>query len=83
MVFQLVPSQLNRLYWRITYNDIQVGTRLYLGHHQSKIVQEYETFAILLSQAFGGGKEDDKDVNIVNTKDQALASFKEMFAPRT
>jgi hypothetical protein len=58
---------LPEVYWKYTLNDIRVATRLYLGRQQALIVQDFDTMAILLSQAFGSKKKSGK-VNKVKSK---------------
>jgi len=71
----VVPSELRRLYWTYTFWDIRVKTRLYLGREQAKVVQEYQTFATLLSQVFGGS---DSNKNKNETPEQMQAALDRM-----
>lgn len=56
MVYQTAPSVVSEVYWKYTLNDIRVAIRLHLGRQQALIVQDFDTMATLLSQAFGGKK---------------------------
>lgn len=57
-MFDSVPSDLDEIYWRCTLKDIRVKLRLYLGHQQALIVQNFQSMSIIVSQAFGGKKKD-------------------------
>ena len=80
VVFDTIPSELNQIYWRCTLNDIRVKLRLYIGHEQSLIFQQYQTMALILSQAFGGEKKN-KDVVKPATKDELEMAFRSVFSP--
>ena len=57
-MFDSVPSDLIEIYWRCSIKDIRVKLRLYLGHQQALIVQNFQSMATIVSQAFGGKKKD-------------------------
>ena len=73
-----MPSDLTQIYWRCTLNDIRVKLRLYIGYEQSLIFQQYQTMALILSQAFGGEKK--KQVHEPKTKDELEMAFRSVFA---
>lgn len=80
-MFDCVQSDLPEIYWRCTLNDIKVKLRLYLGKHQALIVQEYQTFALLLTQAFGGGgKKNDHNTIRPQSKGELEAAFGSVFS---
>lgn len=51
--------------------------RLHLGREQALIVQNFQTIAMIVSQAFGGKKK--KDVAVPKTKEELETSFKSIF----
>lgn len=57
-MFDSVPSDLDEIYWRCTLKDIRVKLRLYLGHQQALIVQNFQSMATIVAQAFGNKKKD-------------------------
>lgn len=71
MVFDALPSTLIEVYWKYTLNDIRVATRLHLGRQQALIVQDFDTMATLLSQAFGGKKGKKKGGQMAKAKSKA------------
>jgi len=77
VIFDSVPSELSQIYWRYTLNDIKVKLRLYVGHTQASIVQDFQTMAIIVSQAFGGGKK--KEVYEPKTKADLELAFGSVF----
>lgn len=54
-MFEVLPSTTSEVYWKYTFNDIRVAIRLYLGRKQASFVQDFDTMATIVSQAFGGG----------------------------
>jgi hypothetical protein len=56
--FETVPSQLAKILWKYTREDIKIRTRLRLGEGQAHHVQQFQTIATLLSRVLGG--ESDK-----------------------
>jgi hypothetical protein len=80
VVFDAIPSELPQIYWRCSLNDIRVKLRLYIGYEQSQVFQQFQTMALLLSQAFGGKKKD-KEVAQPKTKDELELAFRSVFSP--
>ena len=56
-----MPSEIQKLYWKITRHDLKVKLRLYLGHQQAIIHQDFQTLAIIANNALGGGKKSGGD----------------------
>lgn len=56
-MFDCVPSDIQEVYWKYTHNDIKVKLRLHLGKEQAHIAQDFQTIALIVSQAFGDGKK--------------------------
>jgi hypothetical protein len=52
--FDVVPSELPRILWKYTREDIKIRTRLKLGEGQAHHVQQFQTIATLLSGFLGG-----------------------------
>lgn len=44
-------------FWQITYEDIRQKIRVYVGHQQSLISQNYQNLMEMMTQAFGGESE--------------------------
>ena len=74
LVFDVVPSELRKLYWKYTLNDIKVRLKLYLGREQALILQSYDTMALLINQAFGGTSTKEASP----PKEQAAGTLAEM-----
>jgi hypothetical protein len=53
-----VPSQLSRIIWSYTREDIKIRTRLKLGEGQAHHVQQFQTIATLLSGFLGSDSAD-------------------------
>jgi hypothetical protein len=77
-VFDSVPSELDQIYWRFTLNDIKVKLRLHLGHQQALIVQEFQTIALIVGQAFGSKKNKAK-VSEPSSAEELQAAFGSVF----
>ena len=75
-MFDSIPSDLDQIYWRCTLNDIKVKLRLYLGSRQASFYQDFQTIAMIVSQAFGGKK---KDVAKPQTVDELKSAFGSIF----
>jgi hypothetical protein len=58
-----------------------VAIRLHLGRQQALIVQDFDTMATLLSQAFGDGKKKSKGAkkNVAKSKAEMQQAMKGMF----
>lgn len=56
-MFDCVPSDIQEVYWKYTQNDIKVKLRLHLANEQAHITQDFQTIALIVSQAFGDGKK--------------------------
>lgn len=80
-MFDCVPSNLPELYWKYTRNDFKVKLRLYLGCSQARIVQDYQSLAKVVSEAFGGSTQSKVDENtlVPKTKEEMQAAFKGVF----
>ncbi len=77
-MFDSVPSDIDEIYWRCSLKDIRVKLRLYLGHQQALIVQNFQSLATIVSQAFGGKKKND-DVVVPQSKDELEIAFRSVF----
>lgn len=77
LVFDTVPSELNTIYWRNTLKDIRVRLRLHMGQQQALIIQNFQTLATIVSQAFGAKKE--KKAVEPQTQAELEASFRSVF----
>lgn len=77
-MFDSVPSELDQIYWRFTLNDIKVKLRLHLGHQQALVIQEYQTIAMIVGQAFGG-KKNKSNVVKPETAEELNAAFGSVF----
>lgn len=66
--FDVCPSQVLDLYEELTWFDLQHKVQLRFQLDQTKVLQEYQNLALILSAAFGGGSkggERDADGNLV------------------
>lgn len=84
VAFDCVPSNLQKVYWKFTRNDIRVKLRLYLGERQAHILQDYQSLALIVSQALGGskakgGRSSSEDKEVPRTKQEMEAAFKSVF----
>lgn len=79
-MFQCAPSHLDSIYWSHTYTDIKLMTKLKVGHEQARVVQDYQTLAMVVSQALGGGKKSSDGA--VKTKEEALSQFASVFGKK-
>jgi hypothetical protein len=64
----MVPSQILDLYEELTWFDLQYKVQLRFQLDQTKVLQEYQNLALILSAAFGGGEkggERDEHGNLV------------------
>lgn len=77
-MFDCLPSEVREVYWKCTLNDLKVKLRLYLGEKQASIVQDFQTLAKIVSEAFGSGKKDEK-VEVPQTEAQMKAAFNSVF----
>ena len=77
-MFNSVPSELDQIYWRFTLNDIKMKLRLHMGHHQALIVQEFQTIASIVGQAFGGKSNKAKVVQ-PSSAEELQAAFGSVF----
>lgn len=60
------------MFWDITYDDLKVKARLYIGEQQAKITQQFQTFMEVAKLALGGGeKGEDPNVNMMKPKSAA------------
>lgn len=51
-----MPSELDDLYARVSYRDLKTKIRLRVEEKSADVMQAYETLAIVVSKALGGGK---------------------------
>lgn len=81
LVFDCAPSQLyRRVFWDVSYADIQTKIKLFLGEKQASITQEFQTLGEIMKLAFGdGGKERNQDIPVVRTKEELQAGFARVF----
>lgn len=82
LAFDTVPSDLQKVFWKITRNDLKVKLRLYLGERYAQALQDYQTLAIVASNALGGGKKSTNDFSeedIPKTRLEAEMAFKSVF----
>ncbi|MDB2579626.1 hypothetical protein N9Y00_11510 [Tateyamaria sp.] len=80
LAFDCVPSELNRLFWRFTRNDLSIKIRLYLGQKQAEALQDFQNIALVASQLFGGKKnEEAKKVETPQTEGEMLSAFANVF----
>lgn len=63
------------LFWKISYSDIRVKIRVFLGHQQALIVQNFETLAEIVSSAFGEGETEREKTIRTAQKPQNLAEL--------
>lgn len=54
-----MPSELDLLYSRVSYRDLKTKIRLRAEEKYADTMQAYETLAIVVSKALGGGKKED------------------------
>lgn len=78
LVFDSIPSDLDQIYWRCTLNDIKVKLRLYLSSRQAAFVQDYQTIALIVGQAFGS-KKNKVDAVKPQTAEELKAAFGSVF----
>lgn len=55
------------LIWKYSLFDIKTAASIRLGSEQASYLQNYQTLALIISQAFGGSKKSD---NVPKTKQQ-------------
>jgi len=79
LVFSVVPSETTEIYWRYTLKDIRVKLRLFMGNQQALIVQQFQTMATIVSQAFGSGKNKSDTIK-PQTKEELTAAFGSVFS---
>jgi hypothetical protein len=72
----MVPSQLQSLFWKITYHDIKVKLQLFIGEKQLLINQGFQVMSQVVSMAFGGKREDIGAAP--QTAAEAMAQFKSL-----
>jgi hypothetical protein len=70
------------LYWQYSLADIRVKLKLHLGQQQALIMQQYDTMALLLNQAFGngGGAQTSKSPTTTERSAGTLDEMKAAFA---
>jgi hypothetical protein len=56
--FGLVPSELDDLFERVSYRDLKTKIRLRAEEKTADTMQAFETLAIVVSKALGGGDKD-------------------------
>jgi hypothetical protein len=79
--FNVVPSELVKVYWRYSFNDMKYKLRVSAGEAMANHAQFFETLAKVVSNALGGGSKSGtpKGVKPVQTADQALQQFAAVF----
>jgi hypothetical protein len=60
--------------WEYSLDDMRVRIRLKIGEQQAKVHQDYQTLALIVSEAFGGKKSDTPQ-----TATDAIANFQALF----
>lgn len=55
--FDTLPSRLDELYWTITFEDLRTKLRLKFGYEQHRVIQDFQTLAIIVGKVFGGSKD--------------------------
>lgn len=70
--FDEVPSRAMELVWKYSATDLKVKVRVKLGSKQAEILQNYQTLALIISQAFGGTKKSD---NVPKSKQELEAAL--------
>lgn len=45
------------MYWAITFEDLRTKLRLKFGYEQNKVIQDFQTLAIIVGKVFGGSKD--------------------------
>ena len=56
MVFEVSPSDLEDLYCEKTWFDLRHKVQLRFQFEQTKVIQDYQNLALIISAAFGGKK---------------------------
>jgi hypothetical protein len=82
LAFDTIPSDITRVFWKVTRNDIRVKVRLYLGERYARIIQDYQSYSLATSYIFGGKSKKRSSVNdedIPKTAAQAKMAFKSVF----
>ncbi|WP_152613160.1 hypothetical protein [Inquilinus limosus] len=51
------PSSISEVYWSHSLRDLRTLTKITYGFHAAQVVQQYETFASVVSAALGGKKK--------------------------
>lgn len=60
--------------WEYSLDDMRVRIRLKIGEQQAKVHQDYQTLALIVSEAFGGKKSETPQ-----TATDAIANFHALF----
>jgi hypothetical protein len=60
--------------WEYSLDDMRVRIRLKIGEQQAKVHQDYQTLALIVSEAFGGKKSETPQ-----TATDAVANFQALF----
>jgi hypothetical protein len=55
------PSELRRIYWRLSFNDLKVKLKLSSGFQQVRFTQEFQVLAEIVSAAFGKQKPEEAE----------------------
>lgn len=79
LAFDEVPSNLLKVYWKVTREDIKVKLRLYLGQRHALILQDYQSMALVASNALGGGSKVQDEEDAPQTWAEAQMAFQSVF----
>jgi len=70
LVFNVVPSELDDLYWTRTHYDFTVKLKLYSSDVQMRFCQDYQTLGNIISGIFGSetekGQQKDNKIDYTN-----------------
>lgn len=73
--FNLVPSQLDALFYEVTYSDLKFKVRAFGERVVINHTQLWETLSIVATTALGGKRKSNK----ITTADDAISDFEGMF----
>ena len=76
--FDISPSDLSKVYWKNTDDDLQNRLKLKYGFEHAKVYQAFETLSVVASYALGG-KKPKSSVKPAETFEEAEMQFNNIF----
>ena len=82
MSFDILPSQLLELYWRVSYQDIRYKIKIVISEKLAGHTQNFENLIVAIDRVFNGSEESSSEPKAkpAQTWEQAQAAALAVFS---